>query len=133
MISSALDKPYRKIIVDRLKMPIGNGKEILLTDPEEILEHAPDAYIPQFRKRDHGFMNLPEEWENIYKPLDKVNLAIYDTIDECPSSEEWADALASCKSSSAPGASTIGYNVPKKLSPDTQQIFRLYAGWCYTL
>jgi hypothetical protein len=106
---------------------------VLLTDKNDILEHAPDAYKSQFRKRCHHFDEMDGAWSEIYRPIDKIDHMIYNDIDITSSKEEWAEALSDCKSKLAPGASTIGYNVIKKLSTDTHTVLRHYASWCYIL
>jgi hypothetical protein len=50
MINSILERPYRRIIVDCLKIDIGNGEELFLTEPDDILNHGMDTYNQQFHR-----------------------------------------------------------------------------------
>ena len=50
MLSSLLEKPNRKIKIDKLIKTTENGKE-LLVEPEEVLEETKEHYQGQFRAR----------------------------------------------------------------------------------
>lgn len=114
-------------------MDIGNGSEILLTDPEDVLNHATDAYQEQFRLRNHKFDSLPKKWKQVYEPISSINPEIFLQLDVVPSEEEWMTALRTASSKSTPGTSNIGYNVLKKLSNNSHECLRLLAHWCYQL
>ena len=62
LISSILERSYRKITVDRLLVTDPHTKMMsLLTDPDEIAAKAPKQYKALLTKRLHCYDNMSEE------------------------------------------------------------------------
>ena len=131
MINEILDKPYRKIIIDHLKIDMGNREEILLMDLNDILSNATTVYKQQFRKRIHQFDNISNEWKAIYNPISFINPDLFSSLDHIFTDEEWSLALSTSSSKSTPGSSQIGYNILKKLSHTAHKYLKHLAHWCY--
>lgn len=129
MLASLLEKPYRKIQIDRLLEEKDNYKE-LITDPDEVLKRTKEHFQNQFRPR-HFDQNLWEEnWKEIYKPKKEIQEEWYEKLDHNVTEVEWLDMLKDLKKNSAPGVSGITYTLIKAASTQTQNLFRLFAECC---
>jgi len=97
MINSILEKRYNRIILDRVRKKIidenGDDTEILLTKEEDVKAETVNFFSQIFRKRNHGFDSISDEWKRIYDPRDDINNAIYDNMDSEPTEEEWDEML----------------------------------------
>ena len=102
----------------------------MLNQRNEVLEEVRDHFQKQFRKRNTRSTNLPEQWEEAYKPLRKVDTKIYDSLENEVSEEEWTEAFRRTKSKSALGLSGISYLLIKKVEPIVQKVFRYLANMC---
>src|SRR5205085_5007705 len=131
MISSLLERSSRRVIIDRI-IKKDDSDITLLNQRNVVLEEVRDHFQKQFRKRNTRSTNLPEQWEEAYKPLRKVDTKIYDSLENEVSEKEWTEALRRTKSKSAPGPSGISYPLIKKVEPIVQKVFRhlanLYIG-----
>ena len=123
MISSLLERSSRRVIIDRV-IKKDDSDITLLNQRNEVLEEVRDHFQKQFRKRNTRSTNLPEQWEEAYKPLRKVDTKIYDSLENEVSEEEWTEALRRTKSKSAPGLSGISYLLIKKVGSIAQKVFR---------
>ena len=129
MISSLLERSSRRVIIDRV-IKKDDSDITLLNQRNEVLEEVRDHFQKQFRKRNTWSTNLPEQWEEAYKPLRKVDTKIYDSLENEVAEEEWTEALRRTKSKSAPGPSGISYPLIKKVGPIAQKVFRHLANMC---
>ena len=50
MINSLLEKPYKKVVIDKLLIDERGGKE-LFNEPEEVLRRTAEHFKKQFKKR----------------------------------------------------------------------------------
>jgi hypothetical protein len=101
MLSSLLDKDFKKITVDRLVTTDENNVPTLHTNPDDILSLAPKQYSALLRPRNHGFDNLPDEWKEIYNPLQHFPDNIYDELLLEPTHGEWHEAMKKCSLNTA--------------------------------
>src|ERR1043165_7575282 len=108
MIISLLNRPYKKIILDRFI--IQNEEEVsLTTEPNTVLSGLAKHYENQFRKRNTKLEELSKEWKEIYELKDWINEMWYMNLEEKIEEEEWEDVLRELKSDTAPGISGISY------------------------
>ena len=66
MLASLLNKPYKKITLDRLIKQVEEDT-ILITKPEEVKTNVAEHYKMQFRKRNTKLETMTEKWKEIYK------------------------------------------------------------------
>src|SRR5439155_26960016 len=76
IISSLLDRSSRRVIIDRV-IKKDDSDITLLNQRNEVLKEVRDHFQKQFRKRNNQSTNLPEQWEEAYKPMRKVDTKIY--------------------------------------------------------
>jgi hypothetical protein len=129
MLASLLDKPYRKVKIDRLidKQP---HERLLLTETEEILKRTQTHFQNQFRKRNFDQSRLNSNWEEIYYPKPNISREWYNNLEDEIGEEEWQGMLAELKNNTAPGVSGITYTLLKAANISTQKIFRTFAWIC---
>ena len=84
----------------------------------------------QFKKRNHKFDSIDEEWAEIYTPINSINHEWYAGIDDEPDENEWKGILKATNNKSAAGHSGIGYRLIKKAPSDMQNILRKFATLC---
>ena len=80
MISSLLERSSRRVIIDRV-IKKDDSDITLLNQRNEVLKEVRNHFQKQFRKRNTRSTNLPEQWEEAYKPLRKVDTKIYDSLE----------------------------------------------------
>ena len=115
LISSILERSYRKITVDRLLITDPHTNRMtLLTDPEEIAAEAPKQYTALLTKRLHRFNEMSDEWKEVYRPSPTIDPTWFAHLMDKPSHDEWMSAVRSTSSTSAPELSGIGYRVIKR-------------------
>ena len=131
MINSITEKPYKKIIIDRLRTIDEQGEEKLISDPEGVKQEAIATFKNTFRQRNHKFNNLPKEWEEIYEARADIEDRCFDDLDKEPTDEEWNEMLGKLNEDSAAGISGIGYKLIKKATGQTQKLFKKIAYMCY--
>src|SRR5438046_165911 len=135
MINSILEKRYNRIILDRIRKKIidenGDDTEILLTKEEDVKTETVNFFSQIFRKHNHSFNSISDEWKRIYDPRDDIDNAIYDNMDSEPTEEEWDEMLISLNLKSAAGISGIGYKLIKNANHLIQTLFQTIAGLCY--
>jgi hypothetical protein len=112
MIASLLNKPYKKITLDRFI--IQNDEEAsLITEPEAVLNGLTKHFGNQFRKRKTKLEEMSEEWKEIYSPKAWIKESWYEKLKEKIEEEEWEDNLRELKANTAPGISGISYTLIK--------------------
>ena len=129
MLSSLLEKPHRKIKIDKLVKTTENGRELLI-EPEEVLEETKEHYQGQFRARYFDQKICKDRWAKIYEPKKSIQEIWYVDLDKEINEEEWLEMLADLKKNTAPGISGITYMLIQAASAKVQEIFRLYAEKC---
>ena len=67
MLISLLDKPYKKIKIDRLIEKEGDRRKLLVS-PSEVLEKTKNHHQRQFRLRSFDSKIFEERWSEVYKP-----------------------------------------------------------------
>ena len=81
MIASLLNRPYKKIILDRL-IKQEEEETHLIMKPEEVKTSVAEHYKIQFRKRNTKLKMMTEEWKEIYKPREYVKEDWYAEVEE---------------------------------------------------
>jgi hypothetical protein len=66
MIASLLNRPYKKIVLDRFIKQTEEEAD-LLTSPKDIRVGVAEHYKKQFRKRNTRLEEMSKEWKEIYK------------------------------------------------------------------
>jgi ribonuclease HI len=129
MLNSLLERPSKKIKVDRV-MKVSGGEEILLTEDKEVLNEVRSHFMRQFRRRDVQENNLSSRWSEAYSPIEKIEREIYSNLFDNITENEWSIALSNAKNKSAPGVSSISYPLIKKAGKIAQKIFLVLANRC---
>ena len=132
MLSSILDRDYRRIVIDRIVTVDSNNIPTLHTNPDDILKIAPTQFKALTHPRQHQFDSLTPEWASIYSLLQHVNDNTYQSLMDPPTFGEWNETLNKCSLNTAPGISDITYLLIKKLHPTVHELLRSFAGNLYS-
>ena len=133
MLSSVLDRDFRRIVIDRLVTVDSNNIPTLHTNPDDILKIAPTQYKALLRPRQHRFESMNEEWTQIYTSLSYFPDNIYHSLMDPPTYAEWHDAMSKCSLNTTPGLTGITYMLIKRLHPSVHELLRSFAGILYIL
>jgi hypothetical protein len=87
MLRSLLDKPSKRIQIDRL-IEENNNRRKLLIEPLEVLTRTKEHFQNQLRARHFKKEILKREWEEIYKPKDSIDRNWYKSINQNITEEE---------------------------------------------
>ena len=126
MIASLLNRPYKKIILDRFIEQEGE-KTILITEPDTVKMGIAKHYEKQFRKRNTKLKEMTEGWKEVYKPQEHIKEEWYKEVEEKIGEKEWEEVLRELKTGTAPGISGISYILIKRAEKKTQEVFRAFA------
>src|SRR5260363_94512 len=129
MITNLLNRPYKKIVLDRFLEKTGEEAR-LQTEPENVKAGVAKHYKDQFRKRHTNIGNMAEEWQEIYRPQGWIEEKWYDKLEEEIDENEWEEVLRELKVGTAPGLSGISYIMIKRAGSGAQQIFKGMANLC---
>ena len=82
MLNSILEKPWRKLLIDRVIVQDTESKDtkILLTEPEEVKKAADEYYKDQFKACKYQFDCITEEWKKEYNPKKNIKEEWYSNI-----------------------------------------------------
>ena len=119
MINSILEKPWRRILIDKVIVQDTESKDtkILLTESDEVKKAADEYYKDQFKARKHQFDSITEEWKKEYTPKADIEEEWYRNILDPIEEEEWTDNIRLAKKETAPGASGISYTMLQNSGP----------------
>ncbi|EXX52841.1 hypothetical protein RirG_249440 [Rhizophagus irregularis DAOM 197198w] len=96
-IESALSRTRRRIILDRVFIDHPTHST-LLTSPDaidqEVIEHFQN-FVPITSTPPSSIQDLPERWSNAYAPLADVSPAIFDSLINPPTLDEWFSTISS--------------------------------------
>src|ERR1043165_2069677 len=113
MIISLLNRPYKKIILDRfIKQREEETK--LVTEPDAVKEGIEEHYKRQFRKRKTKLKTITESWKEIYKPQKHIKEKWYDGIEGKIKEEECEKVVKELKTGTASGILGISYILIKQ-------------------
>ena len=129
MLTSLLDKPIKKIRIDRL-IECENLSRVLITDPHKVLEKMKEHFQQQFRARNFQSHKIKNDWERIYQPKEEIDEDWYKQLSQDIAEEEWIEMLSELKNNMAPGISGITYMLIKAASKQAQEVFRRFAEMC---
>jgi exonuclease III len=87
MINSLLEKPFKKVVIDRLLVEEEGNKE-LLNEPVEVLEKTADHFRKQFKKRNFQEEDFTSEWKSIYNPIARIQASWYEDLNSEVTEEE---------------------------------------------
>jgi hypothetical protein len=123
MINSILEKPWKRIVVDKviIQDPIDKSAKILLTEPNEVKTAADEYYKDQFKARQHSFDTISEKWEQEYKPKENINKEWFKNILDPIEEGEWIENIQLAKKDTAPGASGISYTMLQNSGPKARE------------
>jgi len=81
MIASLLNKPYKKIMLDRF---IEQEEETtnLIVEPESVKTGVAEHYKKQFRKRNTKLEEMSKRWKEVYKPQERIKEEWYIGVEE---------------------------------------------------
>jgi len=129
MLRSILEKPIKKLQIDRL---IGeeDNKRRLYIEPEEVLNETRNHFQSQFRSRQFNSEIFNERWREVYEPKKSIEEDWYCELNQSITEEEWNEMLAELKKNTAPGISGITYTLIQAAGEVAQKIFRIYTEIC---
>ena len=87
MITSLLNRPYKKIILDRFITQVKEEVN-LITEPKAVLSGLAKHYENQFRKRDTKLDEMSKEWKEIYEPKEWIKETWYKSLEKTIEEEE---------------------------------------------
>ena len=108
MIASLLNRPYKKIVLDRFVKQVGE-ETVLITKPKEVKIGVAEHYKKQFRKRNTKLEEMSDKWKEIYRPRENIKEEWYIKVEERIKEEEWEEILRELKTETAPDISGISY------------------------
>ena len=90
MINSILEKPWRRILIDKVIVQDTESKDtkILLTESDEVKKAADEYYKDQFKARKHQFDSITEEWKK-----EDIEEEWYRNILNSIEEEEWIENI----------------------------------------
>ncbi|GET50320.1 RNA-directed DNA polymerase from mobile element jockey-like [Rhizophagus irregularis DAOM 181602=DAOM 197198] len=118
-IDSALSRTRQRIVLDRVFID-HLTQPTLLTSPDaidqEVIEHFQN-FVPITSTTPSSIQDLPERWSNAYAPLADVSPAIFDSLMDPPTLDEWSSTISSMPNDKASGPSMISqatvFPIPK--------------------
>ena len=87
MLISLLDKPSKKIKIDRL-IKEADGSRKLFIEADEVLDETKKHYQNQFRSRNFDQEILKERWMENYKPKKEIKEEWFQDLDQSITEEE---------------------------------------------
>src|SRR5207244_765511 len=113
MINSLLEKPFKKVVIDRLLIDKEGDRE-LYNEPEEVLTRTAEHFKRQFKKRNFQQEGISNEWKEVYEPITRVKESYYQSLSDRVTEKEWDAMLKKLKTGTAPGISGISYILIKQ-------------------
>ena len=132
MLNSALSRPKRKIILDRVVQPTPDGDSELVTDPDTINQIAV-RHFQTIAGGSHSPVPLPARWIQQYAPRSDINENIYNNLMALPDFDEWSAIIASLPNDKACGPSGISNEMLKHLEPVANKALWKIAKFCLLL
>src|ERR1043165_8837182 len=129
MIASLLNRPYKKIVLDRFIKQEGESM-CLVSEPESVRAGIAEHYKEQFRKRNTKLEEMSERWKEIYEPREHIREEWYKEVEEEVKEKEWEETIKELKTGTAPDISGISYILIKRAEKRTQEVFRAFANLC---
>ena len=81
MINSLLEKPFKKVVIDRLLID-NEGDRELYNEPEEVLIRTAEHFKRQFKKRNFQQEGISNEWKKVYEPITRVKESYYQSLSD---------------------------------------------------
>ena len=81
MIASLLNKPYKKIVLDRF-ITQDNEEVSLISEPNTVLNGLAVYFKNQFRKRKTKLEEMSEEWKRVYNLKDWIKETWYKELEK---------------------------------------------------
>ncbi|PKY31715.1 hypothetical protein RhiirB3_449461 [Rhizophagus irregularis] len=88
---------------------------------QEVIEHFQN-FVPITSTPPSSIQDLPERWSNAYAPLADVSPAIFDSLMDPPTLDEWSSTISSMPNDKASGPSMISYEMLKHLGPSASTL-----------
>ncbi|CAG8702034.1 11129_t:CDS:2 [Gigaspora margarita] len=88
MIKSLLNKPFRRVTIDKYISKNGLNNEIIL-DPKEVKLKVNSHFQNQFRKRSVKLAAMPSNWKTVYKPKKEIKDVLLLEISNDKRKKEW--------------------------------------------
>ena len=115
MIDSLLNRPRRKIVIDRVL-----SNDDLIIEPQEIKEVV-NKHFQTCAGGVHHEERIPPNWLPRYAPIDQIDETWYNSLLTPPTFDEWMTHVRDSPNNKAAGTSGISYEMIKHLGPLTQQ------------
>src|SRR5205085_6712095 len=81
MNNSLLEKPFKKVVIDRLRIDNEEDRE-LYNEPEEVLTRTAEHFKRQFKKRNYQQEGISNEWKEVYELITRVKESYYQSLSD---------------------------------------------------
>ena len=94
---------------------------MLITDDEEVKDEVVRHFQQQFRRRNHKFNKINDDWKRIYKEQSSIKEEWYKEVMTEITEKEWNETTSTLQKDTAPGISSIGYKLIKNINIESQK------------
>ncbi|GBC19841.1 reverse transcriptase, putative [Rhizophagus irregularis DAOM 181602=DAOM 197198] len=88
---------------------------------QAVVEHFQNC-VPIISTPPSSIQDLPDRWSNAYASLADVSPAIFDSLMDPPTLDEWSSTISFMPNDKAPGPSMISYEMLKHLDPSASAL-----------
>ena len=117
VLNSLLERHHSKIVLDKVLVNSNNKFEnaMLITDDKEVKDEVVRHFQQQFRRRNHKFNKINEDWKRIYEEQSSIKDEWYKEVMTEITEKEWNETTSTLQKDTAPGISGIGYKLIKNI------------------
>ena len=116
-----MDRQSRRIILDRLLIPLENGDFDFTTDPIQI-KAAANKHFQNIVGQPKNIPELNHRWTARYASVIHIDSSIYSALMNPPSDEECLSVLNSMPKGKAAGPTTITYEMLQQAGKVTKHL-----------
>ena len=132
MIQSALGRPKKQIILDRVLINLPSGSKELVSDPT-IIKKIVNKHFQTFALPNTPATPMSERWKSQYSPLDSIDNSWYDDLMKSPSFDEWIAVVLKLPNEKAAGPTGIHNEQIKHLGSDLQHSLWQLIQMCFII
>ncbi|CAJ0847459.1 8342_t:CDS:1, partial [Entrophospora sp. SA101] len=123
MLSSILEKPYRRIDLNKILITLPDGSQHISSDPDTVKSHTRIHFSNiSSTANNPPPNNLWNEWAHVYQPLNYIKPEWYDSILSPITKTELLNNISDLPLKKGAGPSSISNEMLKHLNPDTIEI-----------
>jgi ribonuclease HI len=116
MISSAIEREQRQIVLDRIIITEGDGTVQIITSPEIIKQEVKTHLFNWTANPREEPIYLPSKWQNQYTPRKDIRPEIYHPLLIPITIQEVEEVISNFNNGKAPGPSQIPYEIYKHMT-----------------